>query len=59
MHLHHSPPTTPELLDVLGLFPNCSRCGGELSMADPVEPDPKHAFRLKHCGCCPTSPSVA
>jgi hypothetical protein len=59
MHLHHSPPTTPELLDVLALFPKCTQCGGALSVAEPIEPDPGHAFRLKHCGCCPSSPSVA
>lgn len=59
MHLTHSLPSVPELVDVLGLFPNCTRCGCALSVAEAIEPDPAHAFRLKHFGCCPTSPRAA
>jgi len=57
--MHTAPTTQTELLDVLALFPKCTRCGGSLSVAEPIEADPTHAFRLKHCGCCPTPPRAA
>jgi len=59
MHLQHSPLSATDLIDVLALFPKCTRCGGSLSVAEPIEPDPAHAFRLKHLGLCPTTPHAA
>jgi hypothetical protein len=57
--MHTVPATQAEMLDVLALFPKCTRCGATLSVAEPIEPDSAHAFRLKHCGLCPTTPHVA
>jgi hypothetical protein len=56
---HTAPTTAAELLDVLALFPKCSMCGAALSVAEPLEPDPGHAFRLRHCGACPTTRTLA
>lgn len=57
--MHTAPATQTELLQVLALFPKCTRCGGALSVAEPIESDPSHAFRLKHLGFCPTAPRAA
>lgn len=51
--MHTAPATQTELLQVLALFPKCSACGGALSVAEPVMPDPAHAFRMRHAGPCP------
>jgi hypothetical protein len=57
MHLTHTPPaSTTELLDVLALFPKCTACGAPLSVAEPVIPDPEHAFRMRHARPCEPAP---
>jgi hypothetical protein len=54
--MHTVPTTRAELLDVLALFPKCSQCGVPLSVAEPVVPDPAHAFRMRHAGPCQRPP---
>jgi hypothetical protein len=49
---HTRPVGTTEMLAVLALFPKCTTCGGQMSLVDPLEPDPTHAFRLRHVGPC-------
>lgn len=56
--MHTAPTTRAELLDVLALFPKCSQCGVPLSVAEPVVPDPAHAFRMRHAGPCQCPPAA-
>lgn len=53
---HTTPASTSELLSVLALFPKCMTCGRQMSVADRLEPDPHHAFRLRHAEPCSNAP---
>lgn len=55
---HTQPASTTELLSILALFPKCTTCGAHMSALEPIEPDPTHAFRLRHAGPC-TPPLAA
>lgn len=57
--MHTAPATQAELIDVLALFPKCTHCGQQLSVAESVMADPNHAFRMCHAGPCPPIADVA